>query len=332
MFTCFPRVKTSHVRRMRPPHFTSYSIVFFFGDHSLQLNRVTTRGFANKDLLIYYTSSLARIVMICGKSKNIRIFLLLFAFAIYTAPVESFSLLSKLNNSDTHNYIKTSRRFPTGMFMRRISTSNNEALIASLERAGVMKGERTKAAMRSVDRGNYAPHDPYTDSPQYLGHGVTISAPHMHASVLDLLSPVLEGEDVKILDVGVGSGYLAATFARYNPQATVVGIDIIPELVQLSRENIAKADSDILSRVKILLGNGWEGCPSEAPFDAIHVGAAAATLPRNLLRQLKIGGRMICPIGPEGGYQKLCMIERKMDDEFDTSELMGVQYVPLVKK
>lgn len=176
------------------------------------------------------------------------------------------------------------------MFMRRISTATNDGLVASLEKAGVIRNEKTKAAMKLVDRGNFAPNDPYTDAPQYLGYGVTISAPHMHASVLDLLAPSLEGDNVKVLDVGVGSGYLAAAFARFNPKAQVVGIDIIPELIQMSRENIEKSDADILPRVKLIVANGWEGCPSEAPFDAIHVGAAAATLPRVLLRQLKEGG------------------------------------------
>merc|ERR1711916_141370 len=112
-------------------------------------------------------------------------------------------------------------------------------------------------AMKKVDRGNYAPDRPYEDSPQPIGYQATISAPHMHAHAVQHLLPNANNPNAKILDVGCGSGYLAAVFARLNPTSKIYAIDYIPELVELSRRNIMKADSDLISsnQVKLIAGN-----------------------------------------------------------------------------
>jgi len=90
--------------------------------------------------------------------------------------------------------------------------------------------------------------------------------------------------------VGCGSGYLATAFARLNPSCTVYGVDYIPELVELSRANIAKGDEELLvsGRVQLAVADGWQGWAADAPFSVIHVGAAASRIPPDLLRQLKV--------------------------------------------
>eukprot|EP01041_Mallomonas_annulata_P008166 gene8166-16785_t len=96
--------------------------------------------------------------------------------------------------------------------MWRCSSSSNEGLVTSLRDAGILKSEKAISAMKSVDRKNYARENPYADSPQPIGFGQTISAPHMHATVLEDLAHQIQRPDSRILDVGCGSGYLTAVF------------------------------------------------------------------------------------------------------------------------
>jgi len=190
--------------------------------------------------------------------------------------------------------------------------------------------------MLATDRKFYCPHNPYTDSPQTIGHSVTISAPHMHAFALDLLLDKLH-PTCKVLDVGSGSGYLTACFARAITEkegvnnALVVGIEHQPELVKKGIENISADDRTLLDSKSVLIvqGDGRLGYLDEAPYDAIHVGATAPTIPQALLDQLKPGGRMVCPIGPELGEQYLEQFDKDLDGKIQQRRLYGVRYVPL---
>lgn len=236
--------------------------------------------------------------------------------------------------------------------------------------------------MLSVDRRNYVldKNHAYDDSPQTIGYGATISAPHMHAHVLeDLLPSLLRAskdqptKPLRILDVGCGSGYLTAVFGRMvqpkkdnnrkslltslSPSASllndgkVFGIDVIPQLVQMSARNIMKEDGDLLDSniVEVAVRDGWKGFPEGAPYNAIHVGAAAATFPIELMKQLAVGGIMVVPVGPDGGEQYLYQVERVGDrgqvvgevgsddskgfqeDDYNVRRVLGVRYVPLVR-
>lgn len=81
------------------------------------------------------------------------------------------------------------------------------------------------------------------------------------------------------------------------------------------------------------VGSGWkEVAHLGGPFDAIHVGAAAEKLPDALLRNLKIGGLLLCPVGPDGGAQFLTLVKRLSQEEYQSTQLMGVRYVPLVDR
>ena len=115
-------------------------------------------------------------------------------------------------------------------------------------------------------------------------------------------------------------------------------MDIHSDLVQLSTSNMNKADKDLLQDkiVTLRVGNGWQGWKEEAPFDAIHVGAAASSFPVDLALQLRPHGVLICPVGPTNSVQTLLRVERvdvtgNFQQDFSLTELLGVRYVPLVE-
>mmetsp|Transcript_9894 Transcript_9894/g.31140 ORF Transcript_9894/g.31140 Transcript_9894/m.31140 type:complete len:202 (-) Transcript_9894:82-687(-) len=188
--------------------------------------------------------------------------------------------------------------------------------------------------MKAIDRGVYVDDSPYQDSPQPIGFAATISAPHMHGYALEHLSKhLLPG--ARALDVGSGSGYLTLAMAHMVGEGGVaVGIEHIPELVDYSISRTKEHYGEMLDsgRVKFLAVDGFDGYPEGGPYDVIHVGAAAPRVPRALVEQLKPGGRMFIPVGPDGGAQEIVLVDKDQEGNVHKRNIMGVRYVPLTSR
>jgi protein-L-isoaspartate(D-aspartate) O-methyltransferase len=231
----------------------------------------------------------------------------------------------------------------------RSSGASNEALINNLKANGLIESDRVREAMMKVpgttllptpwpltcsqvDRAHYAPSSPYQDSPQPIGHAATISAPHMHANACESLLTYLT-PSARVLDIGSGSGYLTAVLANLvGPSGTVIGIDHLQPLVDMGTANMAKSDEGRRmlesGQVKFVTGDGRKGWKEGAPYDAIHVGAAAAEHHDELTMQLQAPGRLFVPVA-EGRGQYIFVIEKNQDGSVERKKLYGVQYVPL---
>ncbi|XP_048545099.1 protein-L-isoaspartate O-methyltransferase-like [Triticum urartu] len=215
------------------------------------------------------------------------------------------------------------------------ASDKNKAMVEQLQRYGVIKSTKVAEVMETIDRGLFVPPggSPYFDSPMAIGYNATISAPHMHAACLELLEDHLQ-PGMRALDVGSGTGYLTACFAlMVGPGGRAVGVEHIPELVASSTENIKKsAAAPQLNdgSLSIHIADGREGWPELAPYDCIHVGAAAPQIPEALIEQLKPGGRMVIPVGTI--FQELKVVEKKPDGGVSIRDETSVRYVPLTSK
>ena len=229
------------------------------------------------------------------------------------------------------------------------SGGTNEQLVTNLIRDGVIETDAVASVMRRLDRrifakSLFAPEqfrskaDAYRDAPLPISEGATISAPHMHARALEILLPALVGKsDAKALDVGSGTGYLTVALALLGD--TAYGIEHTQDLTDLAKYNVQELDPELRSdlrlgtddsRVHFLKADGWDGIPAAAPFDAIHVGAAARTVPDALVNQLARGGRLVIPVGEPNAPQFLVQVDKRQDDSLQVSRLFGVRYVELV--
>lgn len=204
-----------------------------------------------------------------------------------------------------------------------------------MAKAGITHSDRVAKAMASVDRANFVLYrdEAYEDAPQRIGHGATISAPHMHAYAAEHLLPFLH-TGAKVLDVGSGSGYLTAVlYHLVGPTGKVVGIDHIPELVDWSISNLKNdglGDALEKKQIEMVAGDGRKGYANSGPYDAIHVGAAAPTVPQELVDQLASPGRMFIPVGTFSQYIE--QVDKDEHGKVSSQRVMGVQYVPLTDK
>jgi protein-L-isoaspartate(D-aspartate) O-methyltransferase len=179
---------------------------------------------------------------------------------------------------------------------------------------------RVLEAMRAVPRHRFVPEEledaAYGDFPLPIGYGQTISQPYIVAVMTELLEP-LPGH--KVLEIGTGSGYQAAVLSRLVHH--VYTIEIIAPLAERARQVLRALGYD---NVTVITGDGYRGYPPRAPYDGIIVTAAPERVPEPLLEQLRIGGRMVIPVGAD--YQELDVVERT-ESGFDVENVLPVQFV-----
>jgi len=181
-------------------------------------------------------------------------------------------------------------------------------------------------AMRRVPRESFLPEElaefAYQDTPLPIKAGQTISQPYIVALMIESVEP--RATD-RALEIGTGSGYAAAVLS-----------EVVDEVYTIERhEQLAKLaarflDSQGYSNVKVLHGDGTLGWSEHAPYDVIIVTAGGPQVPKPLLAQLAIGGRLIIPVGDTSRLQRLVRVTRKSQDEFEDEDLGEVQFVPLI--
>ncbi len=202
------------------------------------------------------------------------------------------------------------------------------SMIDALRRAGV-RDARVLAAMGEVPRHAFVDaalaSRAYEEVALPIGHGQTISRPSTVARMVETLVaqlPESRCADLRVLEVGTGCGYQAAVLARVFGQ--VVSIERVRALHEQARRNLRALR---LTNLRLVFGDGHDGVPQAAPFDAIVVAAAADSIPDALLEQMKIGARLIAPIGTT--RQALHLVERVAREQWQLVVLDAVRFVPL---
>jgi len=190
-----------------------------------------------------------------------------------------------------------------------------------------VKDASVVAAMRKVPRHFFTlslfQDQAYDDFPLPIGEGQTISQPYIVALMTEL-AEVRPGD--KVLEIGTGSGYQAAVLAEITDK--VFTIEILAPLAERARKTL---DETGYGKVKTLTGDGYAGWPEHAPFDAIIVTAAPEQVPQPLLDQLKQGGRLVIPVGPQEGVQTLDRIRKGDSDNVERESIIPVRFVPFLR-
>ena len=204
-----------------------------------------------------------------------------------------------------------------------------EQLIETMKKSGVLKSAKLKQAIRETPRHDFVPVEmqkfAYNDNPLPIGYNQTISQP----STVVLMTETLDiKNDDKILEIGTGSGWQAAILARLAKNGFVYTTEIVPELAEFAKKNMQKMN---IRNVRIFNTDGSLGLKKYAPFSKIIMTAAAKDIPEELIKQLKIYGKMIIPIG-DIQTQKMTVIT-KLKRGLEIRKLPGFfVFVPLKGK
>jgi protein-L-isoaspartate(D-aspartate) O-methyltransferase len=201
-------------------------------------------------------------------------------------------------------------------------------LVARQVEARGVRDPLVLAAMKTVRRELFVPEDlrdeAYDDTPLSIGSGQTISQPYIVAFMIEALA--LRGGE-KVLEIGAGSGYAAAVLSEIA--SAVYTIERNGQLAERAAANLATAGCD---NVHVRHADGTEGWSEEAPFDAILVSAGAPDVPKSLMRQLKIGARLVVPVGGDPRSQELIRITRVDAEDYEREDIADVRFVPLIGK
>jgi protein-L-isoaspartate(D-aspartate) O-methyltransferase len=198
-----------------------------------------------------------------------------------------------------------------------------------VERNIVARGVRDALvleAMRKVPRELFLPNSlrefAYEDSPLPIGGEQTISQPYIVAFMTEAL--MLRGGE-KVLEIGAGSGYAAAVLSEIA--ADVYTVERLGRLADKAAATLADLGYD---NVHILHGDGTRGWPEHAPYDAIVVAAGAPQVPKSLKQQLKVGGRLVIPVGADQRAQELVRVVHISTNQYRSEDIAGVRFVPLI--
>ncbi|MCK9473922.1 methyltransferase domain-containing protein [Sulfurimonas sp.] len=208
------------------------------------------------------------------------------------------------------------------MIDRDFKEANNK-MVDYLIEVGTLRSNRIIEAFRNIDRADFVVDrnsiDVYGDYPLGIGNGQTISQPRTVAMMLEMLSPK-EGE--RILDIGSGSGWTTALLAYIvGGSGSVVGVERVKELVEFGSSNLKRYK---FKNAKIVEAGDELGIVGDI-FDCILVSAAADELPYELIKQLRVGGKLVIPI-----QSSVFEIIKKEDGSFDANEHYGFAFVPLI--
>jgi len=197
-------------------------------------------------------------------------------------------------------------------------------LVSALRRR-LDASERTLSAIGAVPRHEFVPEShrgsAYDDRPFPIGHDQTVSAPHMVATMTDLLD-VERGD--RVFEVGTGCGYHAAVVAEVVGPGNVSSAERVPELAAGARERLDRLGYD----VTVVTGDGREAFADKAPFDAAHLTCAAPeSIPDAIVDRVRTGGRVVAPVR-ENGRQRLVRLTVR-EDGVDREDHGGVRFVPM---
>jgi protein-L-isoaspartate(D-aspartate) O-methyltransferase len=208
---------------------------------------------------------------------------------------------------------------------RSFEMERNEMVSRQIEARGITH-QPTLDAMRKVPRHLFIPDylwgSAYKDGPLPIGYQQTISQPYIVAYMTALIEP--EATD-KILEIGTGSGYQAAVLGEIAD--SVFTVEIVDELAKSASDKLQSLGYE---NVYVKDGDGYFGWPEFAPYDKIIVTAAAEKIPPLLVEQLKEGGKMILPVGPEFSVQYLILVEKKNGKVKETN-MLPVRFVPFTR-
>jgi protein-L-isoaspartate(D-aspartate) O-methyltransferase len=198
-----------------------------------------------------------------------------------------------------------------------------------VEKAIFARGVRSELvlnAMRSVPREDFLPKQlrefAYEDAPLPIEEGQTISQPYIVAFMTEALA--LHGGE-RVLEIGAGSGYAAAVLSKIAGE--VYTVERIGQLAEKAASTLADLG---YHNVHVLHGDGTKGWPDHAPYDGIIVAAGGPSVPESLKEQLKIGGRLIIPVGRDPKVQELVRMTRISENEYTREDLADVRFVPLI--